>query len=330
MNQDGTYLDTWRFSTSEAELIEHLVSIKAKHKVLTLEEGPLAFWIARTLHHYVEQVFICDPKENFLISHSSKKRDRYDTYSLCRLLRLGELKRVYHPQVDHRALFKAAAQTYLELRRQQVALKQKIKAKYRQWGVFELDGTRLYHDQHRQHYLEALEHQVIAAQVSLLYDQLDQALAGQQQAKQQMLELGKRYVEIAQFVKMPGLGVISAHLFDAYVQTPHRFQTRQQLWCYSALAVTDRSSDGKPLGYKRLDRAGNTVLKQVSYRVWLSAMRRKAPNEVRQFFEASLMRTHDRRHARLNTQRKILTSLWTLWKKQLNYTATGFLGTALA
>ena len=47
MNQDGTYLDTWRFSTSEAELIEHLVSIKAKHKVLTLEEGPLAFWIAR-------------------------------------------------------------------------------------------------------------------------------------------------------------------------------------------------------------------------------------------------------------------------------------------
>jgi hypothetical protein len=44
---------------------------------------------------------------------------------------LGELKRVHHPAEDHRAVFRAAVQACLDLVREQVRLKQKIKAKYR-------------------------------------------------------------------------------------------------------------------------------------------------------------------------------------------------------
>jgi hypothetical protein len=57
-------------------------------------------------------------------------------------------------------------------------------------------------------------------------------------------------------------------------------------------------------------------------------MRGRRPNEVKTFFEASLERTHDKTHARLNTQRKVLASLWGLWKRKEAYDPQKFLGTA--
>lgn len=136
MNRQGRYVDEWTFPTSESQLIRHVVGIKAKKKYLTLEESSLAFWIARTLREYVEDLTVCNPMENHLISKSARKNDSLDSFRLCRLLRLGELKEVYHPEEDHRAIFKTAVDQYLDLRDQQIALKQKIKAKYRSWGVF--------------------------------------------------------------------------------------------------------------------------------------------------------------------------------------------------
>jgi len=55
---------------------------------------------------------MCDPRHNALIGKSAHKSDTVDTPKLCRLLRLGERKRVYHPAEDHRAVFKAAVRAY--------------------------------------------------------------------------------------------------------------------------------------------------------------------------------------------------------------------------
>ena len=82
------------------------------------------------------------------------------------------------------------------------------------------------------------------------------------------------------------MGPIGAHTFDAYIQTPHRFAKRNRLWRYCRLAVTDRSSDGKPLGYKRLDKSGVGELKALSHRAFMSAM--KSDNEVKRFYLQSL------------------------------------------
>ena len=80
-------------------------------------------------------MLVCDPGENRLLSHNPTKSDEADAYNLCRLLRLGELQEVYQAKDDRRAVFKAAAQRcsagvlfeHLSPRKQQVALKQKIK-----------------------------------------------------------------------------------------------------------------------------------------------------------------------------------------------------------
>src|ERR1039457_1479520 len=71
-------------------------------------------------------------------------------------------------------------------------------------------------------------------------------------------------------------------------------------------------SDDKPLGYQQLDREGVGTLKAVSYRAYLQAAKRRS-GPVWDCYQASLRHTGSTTHARLNTQRKILLALWTLW-----------------
>jgi hypothetical protein len=143
MESNGNFLGNMTFSTSEQNIIEALKAIKAKEKYLAMEEGNLAYWVAQVAKPYVTEVISSDPKENALIFRSSRKVDKVDTRKLCRLLRLGELKRVYQPENDDRAIFKAAVQHYMDLRDQQTALKHKIKATYRHWGVVSIESRAL-------------------------------------------------------------------------------------------------------------------------------------------------------------------------------------------
>ena len=58
-------------------------------------------------------------------------------------------------------------------------------------------------------------------------------------------------------------------------------------------------------------------MKALSYRAFVAAM--KGDNEVKRFYHQSLQRTLNRKHARLNTQRKIVASMYTIWKKGVAY-----------
>jgi len=126
MNSQGEFLYSHRFDTCETELIKNVEDVGVSKKIMAIEEGPLAFWIAQTLKPHVDEIVISDPRETPLISRNAMKRDKLDVKNLCRLLRLGELKQVYHPEEDHRAIFKAAAQQYIDFRNQETSLKQKI------------------------------------------------------------------------------------------------------------------------------------------------------------------------------------------------------------
>jgi len=225
-------------------------------------------------------------------------------------------------------VFKASVQQYLDFRDQETALKRKIKAKYRSWGVPRVEGTCVYNPKKRGDYLGQLKSPVIRNQLSRLYVMLDNALSMQASALAEAKRLGSQYPEIKEFMKVPGIGNIGALLFDSYIQTPDRFTSKSRLHRYCQLAVTDRSSDGKPLGYKRLDKAGNSELKAMSYRAFIVAMRILRPNEVRAFYEASLLRTRNHTRARLNTQRKILSVLHGIWRSGQEYKPELFLGSA--
>ena len=123
--------------------------------------------------------------------------------------------------MDHRALFKRAVHHWL--RNQQCSLKTRIKARYHKAGVLRVDGRRVFHAQHRASYLAQLPAGPYRSMVKHLYAVLDATLAAQEAAREDMLRLGRKYPEIKEFMKMPGVGPINAHVFDALIQTPHRF-----------------------------------------------------------------------------------------------------------
>lgn len=324
MDARGEFQRTWRFKTCERQLVEHIKLVEAGTKLMAVEEGPLAYWIARTIRPHVTDVLIADPRENPLISRNAMKGDKVDVRQLCRLLRMGELKRVYHPEDDDRAVFKSAVQQYIDFRNRQTALKQKIKAKFRGWGVHDIDGSRIYNPDNREEFLELVEQPPLRNQLLRLFICLDETVRLQKSALEEAWSLGTKYPEIREFIKLPGVGRVGALVYDAYIQTPHRFSHKSRLFRYCKLGIKDRSSDGKPLGFQKLDNKGNSELKAMSYRAFTSAM--KGENEVSEFHMNSLVATHSNTHARLNTQRKIISVMHGIWRKGEEYNPDMFLG----
>jgi hypothetical protein len=321
IDQHGNQQIQQRIPTEPPRLSKWLGRLPARRKYLAVEEGPLTQWVGWELSGCVDELVACDPKQNFLISRSARKADGVDAIKLARLLRMGELASVWHPKgKNKRALFAAAARHYLAMRRHQVRLKQQIKALFRRWGVLRVEGETIYGKQGRRPYFQQLADPLIERELHSYYAMMDEALEAQQIAKASLYRLGKGYPEIIEFKKIPGIAQVGAHLTSAIIQTPHRFATASKLWSYSQLGVTDRSSSGKPLGFERLDRNGRAELKDISYRGWKAgALQAKDENEVKRFYKASLQRTHDDTHARLNTQRKLLKVIWTIWKKNVCY-----------
>lgn len=326
MDENGTFRGNIDFSTSENHIIHALQTIKAQKKYLTIEAGTLTYWAAQVAAPFVNKVIICDPRENALIYKSPYKKDKVDTLKLCRLLRLGELHHVYQPENDNRAIFKAAAQHYIDLRNQLIRLKQKIKAMYRHWGIIDIFTDTVYSESGRERYLKQVKHLPVRNQLLRLYNLMDQTDTMRKSALKSMKQLGRNYGEIQEFMKIPGIADIHACIFDAFIQTPGRFAKKSRLWKYCRLSITDRTSDGKPLGYQRIDPSGIGELKALSYRAFVAAM--SGDNEVKRFYLASLQRTHSQKHARLNTQRKILTVMYSIWKKGAAYRPELFAGSA--
>ena len=327
MNESGDCRGPTTFQTSGQTIREKIDEIKADQKVVTLEEGPLAFWTARTLKESVDRTVVCDPRENYLISRAARKDDEADAKGLARLLRLGEVKEVYQPSGDRRALFRQAASHYTDLRDQLQKLKQKIKARLKRWGLWDIPSADVYGKSGRRKYLKKLSHDRIRDQVKSLYRLLDQTSEEKQKARTELIELGQPYSEIREFQKIPGIGPIGSHLFDAIIQTPHRFSTKQELHRYCKLGIESRSS-GDQRGTEQLDDAGHGELKNLSYQAFQTARGAEGSNEIQTFYEASLKRTGNETHARLNTQRKIVESMWALWKNGARYDPERLLGPA--
>jgi transposase len=147
-----------------------------------------------------------------------------------------------------------------------------------------------------------------------LYSVFEHTLQTQREALALLRRQARQYPEVERFQTVPGVGIIGAARFSAYIQTPHRFSSKRKLWRYCRLGVTERSSDGKPLGRKRLDQAGNGRLKDLSRKAFNGALHTRADNGFKRTYRQALARTHDATHARLTTQRKLLAVLRALWK----------------
>jgi hypothetical protein len=320
MDKNGTVVCDVECLTSEHDLASTFCAIDGTLKV-HLEACELAGWARVLLLErvpQVEEVIAGHGKSNAWVANDPLKGDGIDAWKLADLIRQGRVHPVFYPEDENLAIFKKTVQHYEDITEQQSTLKQKIEARLRVEGII-ANGSLPFSESGRQLLLGDLENPFIRERIEHLYRLHDHAVAAQEEAFELMKRQSKRFPIIDRLRQIPGIERRLACRFVGYIQNPHRFATKEKLWRYSRLGITDRSSNNKKLGYQRLDHNGVGKLKDLSCKAFQAAMSCTESNMFQRFHSASLERTHNADHARLNTQRKILTVMWTIWRKGTRY-----------
>ena len=146
-----------------------------------------------------------------------------------------------------------------------------------------------------------------------LYGQLDHALEQWKETLQEVEQVGGAFWAVHEFQHVPGVGPIAAHVFSAVIEEPSRFATKFKLWKYSQLGDHRSHQRQQTARLSAPGARGNAELKNLSHHAWRGACKSTTgPNAIKSFYQQSRLRTGSVRHARLNTQRKILEALWPL------------------
>jgi transposase len=276
----------------------------------------MAFWAAEQLRDHVDHLIVCDPRYNSLISGSENKNDNLDTLRLCKLLRLGELNEVWSPtQMGLRRLFYGQLKEYQRLIKTLSIHKRQLQASLRHWGI----NIKVVKGDYSNptNILDQIDKPPLAEEVAAKFRFIQTVAQQKDQQLSRIRRTGREFWEIPEFQKMSGIGPVGAHMFSAYIQTPHRFRRRGQLISFCQLGVRKFTSDGAKVRNERLSKAGHGCLKNIAHIAWKTSVGKN--NEVNEFYQASLARCGNPVNARLNTQRKILIILWSIWKHKRTY-----------
>lgn len=313
----GTVVNQRKFDTSERELITFARGLPRDSEI-HMEASELTEWVRTILIPHVKRVRVSHPKSNARIAKDERKNDIRDAYHLARILRSDDVHEVYYPSDQDRTEFKRTVQHHGQLTRHEALLKRRIKAELRRRGVI-ARGSHPFSKAGRGEMVASLSSGTPRETLENLYDLLEASLKAQKNARQLMLSMAQRYPEIARLMEVPGIGPILACRFVAYIVTPHRFSNKRKLWRYCRLGVAWRASNDQPLTRQCLDWNGVGALKDVSRKAFMVAVGSRRDNAFKRAYHQSLEHTHNTVHARLTIQRKILATLWALWKKEESY-----------
>jgi len=321
INADGSLQMSRSIPTSEQHLRLAFSALGDNVRV-HLESGELAEWVHSVIKPLVAEVVVSHSRTLAWIGKDSQKDDAVDARKLAELLRLNRTHPVYCQTDDSRRLFKQLVTHHEDLSREQARLKSKIKARLRTLGAIGFDA-RLFTKSGQSALLNELKEPSVRQMLAQSFAVLNQLLEAETEAKQAMTQASKQFSEVSLLQTAPGVGIITACRFVAYIQTPHRFSNKRKLWRFCRLGITRRESNGKRLAHPRLDSAGVGSLKDVSRKVFEAARRTKKDNSFKRAFEDTLLNTKNAVHARLSTQRKILSTLRAMWLSMQPYQDTG-------
>ncbi len=290
--------------TKASTILEFFAGLRGTLSV-TFEEGTWAAWLYDLLKPHVAKVVVCNPRKNALLKDGNKS-DRIDARKLAELLRLDNLKPVYHGETGVRML-RELARSYLTIVKDLTRVMNRLKALYRSWAI-PCAGRDVYYTRHRTEWLGKI-----------------------QQARRELLAESRKHPITAKLRKIPSLGPIRSALAVALIQTPHRFRTKRQLWAYSGLALETRTSgehryvrgqlrrSKKQVSIRGLNKDHNHDLKGL----FKAAATRASvqPGPFQDFYQRSLAKGIKPTMVRLTLARKIAAITLTLWKKGENFDA---------
>jgi len=310
-DRDGRLLFEGQQPTSERNLRAVIATVSGA-KVVALEETTVAAWVYRVLKPHAQRVIVCDPRRNELIAKSGHMTDAQAARQLADLARGKFIKPVHHPVDEGRQAFRELVQSYHQLSRELVRVKNQLKAKLRQQGI-PCAGSDVYQPHQRAFWLAQVKHEDVRFQVAMMMDTVahltEQKIAYLQRLKQR----AKAFPEIAAFQALAGIGLVHAATFAALVDEPQRFANKKRLWSYCGLGIAQRSSDGMS-SPPHLNRNGNRLLKCVAKSAAQMAVRHDDNPFARQY-QRLLANGVKSTNAQLTVARAIIATMYAMWRK---------------
>lgn len=308
-------------ATEAKVLIDAVKSISGPRGVV-IEESTMADWGFRLLKPFANEIVVCDPRRNKLVSDGDKD-DSVDPGKLAELYRLGALRAVHHPERRSMMDQRRWVWLYHDQVELTVAAKNKIKAAYRFHGV-PYGEEDVYSTEGRKRMLARLRSRSARRQLELLYNNLDQLMAERYRLSDRLDRMSRRHPVVKTFLKIPGYGPVYAMTFWVIVDTPWRFKKVQKLWTYAGLGLERNKSGlpqtGKPHsnGPVHLNFFCNRRLKSVAMGVATSALR-AGGNPFAEVHERLVAQGTSASNAKLTVGRKALAVPWAMWKRGDRY-----------
>ena len=327
MNAAGKIVMECVIETKASTILEFIHGLRGDLHV-TFEEGTWATWLYDLMKPHVTGVVVCNPRKNALLKEGSKG-DKIDARKLAELLRLNNLKSVYHGENGIRTL-KELARSYLTITKDLTRVMNRLKALYRSWAI-PCAGSAVYAPRHRSEWLDKISEAGVHRRAEFYYQQLDALRSLRQLVRRDLLAESKKHKAWKLLRQIPGIGPIRAALLIALMQTPHRFRTQRQLWNYSGLGLETHDSaqyrvvegqlqrSKKPVTLRGLNKDHNHDLKDIFKGAAMRASTAAGP--LHDFYAALLVKERKPTMAQLTLARKIAAITLIVWKKEVRFDA---------
>ena len=327
MNAAGKIVMECVIETKASTILEFIHGLRGDLHV-TFEEGTWATWLYDLMKPHVTEVVVCNPRKNALLKDGSKG-DKIDARKLAELLRLNNLKPVYHGEHGIRTL-KELARSYLTITKDLTRVMNRLKALYRSWAI-PCAGNEVYAPRHRSEWLGKISEAGVRRRAEHYYQQLDVLRLLRQQVRRDLLVESKKHQAWKLLRQIPGIGPIRAALLIALMQTPNRFRTKRQLWNYSGLGLETHDSaqyrvvegqllrSKKPVTLRGLNKDHNHDLKDIFKGAAMRASTAAGP--LHDFYQALLAKGRKPTMAQLTLARKIAAITLIVWKKEVRFDA---------
>src|SRR5437773_5968428 len=168
MDAGGKLIMECLLETKAATIVEFMEGLHGT-LWLTFEEGTSAAWLYDLLKPHVSRLVVCDPRKNARLKDGNKS-DRIDARKLAELLRLDNLKSVYHGETGVRML-RELARSYLTIVKDLTRVMNRLKALYRSWAI-PCAGRDVYYTRHRTEWLGKIREAGVRRRAEQLYQQL--------------------------------------------------------------------------------------------------------------------------------------------------------------
>jgi len=269
-------------------------------KIVTIEETTSTHWLYVELFEYADKILVCDPYRNKLLS-DGPKTDKLDAENLCKLLRSGLLKEVYH-SLDKKYQLRQLVSEYEQLVKFGIRVKNEKSAIYRSIG-------KSYQKK------EEIGEDTLVWIISQKDKRIELYETQKAEYEKMFAEKIKQDKDLKHLKGVNGIGVIGAVKILSTVIDAKRFKNGGKYLSYCGLVKHQKMSGGRNYGQKKSRYSRR--LKSV-YRIAANAVI-NGNSPVREYYDSLLQRGISEENARNQLSRRIAIITYGILKTGTQY-----------